>query len=168
MADEDYRRLSWPCPCTSPAIRRIARGLSALAKRRASTNCECSICGAAYERQAWQRYGICRSCSAEKSRKAQRAAKSAAKATRRMRVRRRAEPIDPIKIFARDKWHCQLCGCHAPAKKRGTFEPDAPELDHIISLAEGGEHVSSNVQCACRSCNISKGAKSRGQLLLAL
>lgn len=85
-------------------------------------------------------------------------AKQAGVARRYFNVRR---------IFERDKWTCQLCGCKTPKVLRGTTQPNAPELDHVIPIAEGGAHVQENVQCACRRCNSEKGARPRGQLWLA-
>lgn len=71
-------------------------------------------------------------------------------------------------VFERDKWRCQLCGQATPKRLRGSQQPNAPEVDHIIPLSAGGGHVWSNVQCACRDCNGKKGAKVLGQLRLAM
>lgn len=75
-----------------------------------------------------------------------------------------ADTIDPIKVFERDKWRCHLCGNRTPRRLRGTLESRAPELEHIVSLADGGTHTWGNVACSCRKCNQEKGAESRGQL----
>jgi 5-methylcytosine-specific restriction endonuclease McrA len=75
----------------------------------------------------------------------------------------RAENVDPFKVFHRDKWTCQLCGDRTPLRLRGSIDPKAPELDHIVPLALGGEHTYANTQCACRSCNSAKGARPLGQ-----
>jgi 5-methylcytosine-specific restriction endonuclease McrA len=77
-----------------------------------------------------------------------------------------AERIDPIDVFERDNWRCCICGIKTPKRKRGTYDNCAPELDHIVSLANGGSHTWGNVQCCCRECNIRKGAKNYGQLIL--
>lgn len=77
-----------------------------------------------------------------------------------------AEKFDPIGILIRDGWRCHLCGVSTPQRLRGTFNDCAPELDHIIPLASGGQHTRRNTACACRRCNIAKGAKTRGQLRL--
>lgn len=74
------------------------------------------------------------------------------------------ESLNPIKVFERDRWKCHICGTSTPKELRGSYLSNAPELDHIITLAEGGSHTYSNVACACRSCNRKKGAKSYGQL----
>lgn len=76
------------------------------------------------------------------------------------------EYINPINVFKRDGWRCQLCGRKLTPKHRGTFRDDAPELDHIIPWARGGEHSYRNTQCACRKCNNKKGARELGQLRL--
>lgn len=71
-------------------------------------------------------------------------------------------------IFIRDGWRCRLCGRVTPKRLRGSCDPKAPEVDHIVPLSRGGGHVWHNVQCACRQCNSRKGAKTRGQLRLAI
>lgn len=86
---------------------------------------------------------------------------------RRARERNAAnDNVDPIAVFNRDGWRCQMCNVRTPHKLRGTHEHNAPELDHIILLSKGGEHSYQNTQCLCRSCNMSKGAKVLGQLRL--
>lgn len=93
-----------------------------------------------------------------------RARKKHDKAIRRARHSIEAEPLDPLAVFARDRWKCQLCGKRTPQRLRGQMVADAPELDHIIPLALGGGHTWANVQCACRECNGRKGATAMGQL----
>lgn len=68
------------------------------------------------------------------------------------------EAINPIAVFQRDGWKCQVCGTATPKRLRGTNNDRAPELDHRIPMSRGGGHVWSNVQCCCRRCNIRKGA----------
>lgn len=108
---------------------------------------------------------LCASCLEQSQRKQRRIAK----AKRRARIREaEAQSIDPIRVFERDKWKCHICGRKTPRAKRGTIEDDAPELDHLISLAEGGTHTWGNVACSCRKCNGEKGANSFGQLGLPI
>jgi hypothetical protein len=77
------------------------------------------------------------------------------------------EPLNPIDIFERDGWRCQVCGRKTPKRLRGTFKPNAPELDHRIPMALGGGHTWDNCQCACRSCNAWKGGHTAiGQMSL--
>lgn len=132
----------------------------------------CVRCGGTFERGNWSRHcsDECHAASQALSRKrarrtpAGRAARKRAKTLRRARKSIRAQNIDPVAVFRRDKWRCHVCGGWTPERLRGTFEPNAPELDHVITLADGGEHTWGNVACACRSCNIAKGARSFGQL----
>lgn len=86
-------------------------------------------------------------------------AKRIGKAKRRANLRKQYDPIDPIDIFARDKWKCQLCFKDTPMILRGSYDYSAPELDHIIPLSRGGLHIIDNVRCLCRSCNALKGNK---------
>jgi hypothetical protein len=76
-----------------------------------------------------------------------------------------AESYSRFDIFERDKWTCQLC--HEKIPKRKKFpHPLSATIDHIISIKEGGEDSSRNVQTAHLCCNSRKCAKSRGQLRL--
>lgn len=77
-----------------------------------------------------------------------------------------AENVDPFKVFERDRWRCHLCGIRTPKSARGTYQDNAPELDHLQPLSRGGQHTYANTACCCRRCNIAKGAKPLGQLLL--
>lgn len=97
-----------------------------------------------------------------------RASRLKSKTIRRARMKIAAESIDPIKVFERDRWRCHMCKRPTPRALRGSYAPNAPELDHIVSLAEGGSHTWGNVACACRECNGLKGAGSVGQLLLGI
>ncbi len=58
-------------------------------------------------------------------------------------------------IWKRDKGICQICGrrCH---KRWNAYDPLSGTRDHIIALANGGEHSYDNVQLACRDCNSRK------------
>lgn len=64
-----------------------------------------------------------------------------------------AHAVSPDFILERDKYRCYICGIKTPKKLRGTYEDNAPEVDHIIPLSKGGLHVESNLRCSCRKCN---------------
>jgi 5-methylcytosine-specific restriction endonuclease McrA len=84
--------------------------------------------------------------------------------TRRHRERAATvERFDPLEVLARDGWRCHLCGCKTPKSKRGSYAANAPELDHIVPLAKGGQHSRANTACSCRKCNISKSDRIIGQ-----
>lgn len=76
------------------------------------------------------------------------------------------ESVDPYVVFERDQWRCHMCKRKTVKSLRGKHEPLSPELDHIVPLAEGGEHSYRNMACSCRECNLRKGAKPMGQMLL--
>lgn len=106
-------------------------------------------------------------CGSECRGQAQKAYRRIEKAKRKaVIVAATIERVDPFKVFDRDGWRCQLCGIETPKAKRGSYENDAPELDHIIPLSKGGEHSYKNTQCACRRCNGLKGDRGLGQMLL--
>lgn len=104
---------------------------------------------------------VCDGCMAEKRRADRYIAKLRRKASFKFAD---SDPINPIKVFERDKWRCHICGIRTPKAKRGTYADDAPELEHIVSLSCGGTHTWGNVACSCRKCNRVKGAASFGQL----
>lgn len=133
--------------------------------------CACGECGLAFRRVLGQHKARCNPCRAKvaKARRreykrryrkteAGKALRLAHKTKRRSKQTIRADRINPLKVFDRDGWACQMCGVPTPKALRGSYEPTAPELDHIVSLANGGHHTWDNVQCACRSCNLRKGA----------
>jgi 5-methylcytosine-specific restriction endonuclease McrA len=68
------------------------------------------------------------------------------------------ERIDPIALFERDKWTCQLCGRPTPRETIGISPRpmNLPTIDHIIPLIDNGTHTWDNVQCACLQCNCRK------------
>lgn len=75
--------------------------------------------------------------------------------------------IKSLKVFQRDKWRCQMCGCKV--QKKDIYADNAAEIDHIVPISKGGPHTYSNVQTLCRKCNNHvKGSEYVGQLVLAL
>lgn len=116
----------------------------------------CAVCGTSITGTAAQRY--CSACLRAKKRER---ARPSGRARKHIDRARRAgvayEPIDPLKVFDRDAWRCQVCGVKTPRRLRGTYDARAPELDHRVPMAMGGDHVWSNVQCCCRACNGAKG-----------
>lgn len=78
--------------------------------------------------------------------------------SRRDRERRRARMLDAYvedtpfdDVLLRD---CGVCGiCHEPIME------NTIEIDHVIPLAQNGEHSMKNVQLAHRSCNRRKAAR---------
>jgi 5-methylcytosine-specific restriction endonuclease McrA len=73
------------------------------------------------------------------------------------------ETVSPLKVFMRDGWKCHLCGGMTDKSKRGSLHPNAPELDHIVPIAKGGEHSYANTACAHKRCNAAKSDRILGQ-----
>jgi len=68
------------------------------------------------------------------------------------------ERFDPVDIYERDGWRCQLCG--EPVDPHSTWpDPLYPSLEHIVPLAAGGKHSRANTQLAHWICNVRKGAR---------
>jgi len=72
--------------------------------------------------------------------------------------------VDPIEIFERDAYICQLCGVKTRFYK-DRFHSKRSELDHIIPISKGGEHSRLNTQCLCRHCNATKRNTGKGDQL---
>jgi len=149
--------------CGKERARRYSRRLNVAKHEETIKQRECKECSNLFT----PAYGVkLRSfCSAECG---SRHSKRNAKATRKARLRgaSQAESVDVLEIFRRDKWKCKCCGIKTPWTHRGTIKPTAPELDHIMPLAEGGKHIKSNVQLLCRRCNNSKSSNSANDQML--
>jgi hypothetical protein len=122
----------------------------------------CKHCGRSTTRQGTNRRRYCEVCTDIKHR-------YDVGNSHRARARKNGgdvAPVNPWKVFVRDGWRCQICGCKTPRSAKGKGRPNSPEIDHIVPLRVGGDHTYDNVQCACRTCNRSKGAIAKGQMRL--
>lgn len=118
----------------------------------------CTFCSIVFTARSNAKGAICGDAC-----RAQRAAERKAKERLRYKISRRLKGrslvtggVNPYEVFTADDWRCCNCGVPTPRAKRGTNEPCSPELDHIVPLSRGGEHVRSNVQTLCRACNAAK------------
>jgi 5-methylcytosine-specific restriction endonuclease McrA len=75
------------------------------------------------------------------------------------------ERIDAQRVYERDAWRCHICRRRISKSRRYPDQKSA-SLDHIVPLSEGGRHEYRNVASAHLLCNMSKNAKSFGQLRL--
>jgi len=70
-----------------------------------------------------------------------------------VRVPRRVNvPVSRRTVLMRDRYTCQYCGAQ-PSKANLT-------VDHVIPKVRGGSSSWENVVCACKPCNLRKGAKT--------
>lgn len=141
---------------------RVSKLLHGKKKQAARTGLVCAECGTGFATSRKTKL-ICNRCVQRKYHNHGKPEK---------RAKRKGVPyvygIKPERVFDRDRWHCQLCGCKTPQRLRGKNQPRSPEVDHIIPISQGGGHTWDNVQCACRKCNIDKRAQVRGQFRLAI
>jgi 5-methylcytosine-specific restriction endonuclease McrA len=98
-----------------------------------------------------------------------------AKSRRRARKRNAfVENVSPKKVFARDRYRCQLRlpGCEGIDRSKVVPHPKAPTVDHIIPLSAGfdagGTHEPANCHTACFHCNCKKSDGGGGEQLLLI
>ena len=160
------------CPCKDGASRFCSLGC--LKEWRGLRPCE--LCGTSVQDANAYSKCRCKDCKAKEKTKANRRQKQKYGRNHRQRARHHGVKYVSIpvrEIYERDGWTCQICNrrCRRSflvSKRDGRPHPRSPTIDHIRSMAEGGNHERSNVQLACFECNTKKGAASRGQLRLAL
>jgi len=105
-------------------------------------------------------------CSDECRQSREREQRSAGKARRRARERTtQTETVSWLTIAGRDGYACNACGCDTPKALRGTHYDNAPELDHVVALAQGGTHTADNLQILCRLCNQMKSDKPMAEFM---
>lgn len=134
----------------------------AQAERSGSRNRTCRRCGANMGRITLGWY--CEPCRFERALETRRAYRkhNAHKRSENHRQRARRfgvqyEPVNPMKVYERDGWRCQLCG-HLVDPSVAWPHPRSRSLDHVIPMSAGGGHTYENTQLACLECNIRKGA----------
>jgi hypothetical protein len=121
----------------------------------------CEDCGEPHTTATARNGGVCKQCRARR-------AKREVGTSDRKRARFYGVAYEPIKrsvVYARDRWVCGLCGKRVRKDKKAPH-PLSPSLDHIVPMAEGGDHLYANVQCAHFLCNSLKGTGGSQQLAL--
>lgn len=146
-------------PFCSERCRSLHRGKEAAGERQAKICPECGLSFVAPYGRGHSRY--CSNACSKRTNK--RISRTARKARQRSVT---VESVNPIRVFDRDGWKCHLCGRTTPRRLRGTFDPRAPELDHVLPLSQGGQHSYLNTACSCRECNLAKSGSLIGQLRL--
>lgn len=166
------RRPKERCPRCQRARENSAKAeaarVTAEAKHKAAgVVSSCDECGAEFCRLYGQQGNttLCMVCAPIRALQTRKSAKAARRAKERGAT---AENVLPELVFERDGWRCRMCGINTPQGLRGTYEHNAPELDHILPLARGGHHTLENVQCLCRSCNLFKSDKTEDEVWQAL
>lgn len=83
---------------------------------------------------------------------------NAAKHERRARAEARIERFDPLEVYRRDDWFCQICGVEVSPNMQYP-DPMSASLDHTVPLSQGGSHTMDNARLAHLRCNLRKGAR---------
>lgn len=150
--------------CSTECRRLYANEKASLIYR---TERACCVCGDSFIKpyKSGHKATCSAGCNSLRMAREKRAARSKRRHAERAATVRK---FDPESVLERDGWRCQLCRVKTPRRLRGTYLPNAPELDHIVPLALGGAHAEWNTQCLCRKCNGDKSATTAGQLRLAI
>lgn len=113
---------------------------------------QCQGCGEAFVSEHFEQ-----TCSEECADMKRRADRQEHKHRRRALLRAaHVAAVNRYAIFRRDNWTCWLC--HKPVDPDADpASGDAPSLDHVIPLANGGTHEPSNVATAHTLCNARRG-----------
>ena len=169
-------RKHWP---SSRVFAGICKGCSgAFVKQSTWTYCT-DECASEYRSKKNARTGTCRKCLVSSTAKGRyycdpcrdardtetrRAEKKRNRHKRGSNHRQRArifnvyyEPVNPMQVFARDHWVCQLCGHNIDPDLKWPA-PRSRSLDHVVPMSMGGPHTYGNTQLACLECNTNKGA----------
>ena len=152
--------------CRAESARQYAQKRDEERHRAKGTVRQCKICGALFcvLYGSKQRLFCSDKCKEEQLRRDKRAQGGCSNTQRAKRLGLPRKYFNERKILERDKWTCYLCGQPTPPELRGTYEPNAPELDHIVPLSKGGAHIKENVACICRRCNGKKGNRTLGEM----
>lgn len=118
----------------------------------------CRRCGVTYCRRAEHNNGFCSQRCVERERKR-------ADKYRRRAHNRAGENFTLREIAERDNWRCHICGGKVPDRKYAARDKD-PTIDHLIPVADGGEHTRQNVALAHNRCNWERSNEGAAQLRL--
>ena len=80
---------------------------------------------------------------------------------RRHKMRKKKAFVEEVSynvIYERDNGRCQICGRQVH-KRWNPHDKLSGTMDHIIALANDGEHSYDNIQLACLYCNVKKSDK---------
>lgn len=71
----------------------------------------------------------------------------------------RVEVVEPLAVFTRDNWTCQICFKPVRPNSIDPYDPQRASLDHRLPIFMGGSHTISNLQTSHLVCNSAKGAR---------
>ena len=167
-------------PCKAVHVAAVDAKRPRAERRAVLSMTQCAQCSVAFKPRRHDQLWCSRKCNnAQSNAKFRVSGTLSPKAKERQRLywqaknrRRRAakrggasEPYTLTQIARRDQSRCGLCGgrVHMVAK---VPHPQAPTIDHIVPISEGGDDTRANVQLAHFRCNSVKGARGSQQLAL--
>ena len=71
----------------------------------------------------------------------------------------RVEVVEPLAVFTRDNWTCQICFKPVRPNSIDPYDPQRVSLDHRLPIFMGDSHTISNLQTSHLVCNSAKGAR---------
>jgi hypothetical protein len=77
------------------------------------------------------------------------------------------EPVNVMKVFARDGWRCGICGKKVNRRLKHPH-PRSASIDCKVPMALGGGYTYLNTQCAHFICNSTKSHTGTGDQLALL
>lgn len=164
------QQIIWAAKRAEKEARLLAAKEARELKRSQKPCRHCSTPRGSEIKTTWWKAGFCSGTCCGRYKRATPSGKAARRANRKARKLKlrciRVESFDPVEILKRDGWRCHICKVSTPSRLRGTYKPNAPELDHIVAVAAGGDHSRVNTACICRRCNADKGSRPMGQLRL--
>ncbi len=75
------------------------------------------------------------------------------------------EAFDPVEIYERDRWMCQICHKRISRRLRSPH-PMSVSIDHIVPVSQGGDHVRANVRAAHMGCNAGRCNRGGNEQLM--
>lgn len=142
---------------------RVARWCSRACKAKAERMKKvqakaCEWCAQAFETARTAQRFCCKDCQQQAAAKRRVTDGGGCHSRRAKKYGVRFEVIDPVTIFQRDRWMCQLC--LAPIDPSLSWpHPACATLDHKVPMSKGGDHVVENLQAAHAACNLQKRNK---------
>lgn len=118
----------------------------------------CPTCDEVFPRAAHHpKSTMCRRCTTRANRAKDKA--------RRRGATTCGEAFTVQEIGERDGWLCHLCG-DPVANREYNFGPLDPTIDHLVPVADGGDHTRANVKLAHMICNATRQTGGIVQLQL--
>ncbi len=149
--------------CGAACARKLVAAHCTVGEHASQSESACKMCAKLFLTPArkTRRHHFCSPFCRERARNRKR--HDYLRAAQRIRLSRikaaQVEKIDPVVVFERDNWTCQICITGVDRATRDSHDPRYPTIDHIIPISQGGAHTYANVRCAHLGCNASRNTR---------